>query len=87
MATKYVKASNHGQGFITHEDQTTGGLSFAGAPADIWVVTGTTSTIKAWADRVSGTIITKKAAQAAIDASLDGVTDPMTNEPASYTLG
>jgi len=87
MTTKYVKAVNHGLGFITQEDQTIDGLSFTGAPADVWVVTGTTAAIKTWVNRVSGIITTKKAAQTAIDASLVGVTDPMTGNPVTYTLG
>ena len=86
MATKYIQAANTGQGFITHADQEVDNLSFAGAPADIWTVTGTTANINAWSSRVSGTTMTKTAAQAAIDASLVGVTDPLTGNAVTFVL-
>jgi len=85
MATKYIQATNTGEGFITHIDQETDGLTFAGAPADIWTVTGTTSNINAWSTRVSGISKTKTAAQGLIDASLVGVVDDQGN-PVTFTL-
>jgi len=86
MATKYIQATNTGQGFITHSDQEVDHLSFAGAPADVWTVTGTTSAINAWSSRVSGTTLTKTAAQTVIDASLVGVTDPITGNAVTFAL-
>jgi len=86
MATKYIQATNTGLGFITHEDQEVSNLAFAGAPADIWTVTGTAANITAWSTRVSGTTMTKSAAQASIDASLVGVTDPLTGSAVTFTL-
>jgi len=87
MAIKYIQAVNTGDGFITHPDQETDVISFAGAPADIWTVTcANTAKITTWTTRVSGTVMTKAAAQAAIDASLVGVTDPITNAQATFVL-
>jgi len=85
MATQYIQAVNTGEGFITHPDSEVDTLVFLGNPADIWTVTGVTATINNWKTRVSGTSMTKAAAQTAIDASLVGVTD-INGAAATYTL-
>lgn len=67
MAISYLRATNTGKGFITHEDQAA--LVFTGY-GDLWKVEGLQVDIDAWGVRVGATVVDDVTAQAEIDAML-----------------
>jgi len=66
MYVKLSKDVNTGKGFILHDDWKF--LSFAGYGGLIWKVDGKLVDVKAWADRVGGTIIADVVALPELDA-------------------
>ena len=61
----YFHKTNTGKGFITHAENESAHIS--GYPGDVWVTENTT-----WATRVTATTKTKVAAQALVDAAIEG---------------
>ena len=71
MATdifNYCVATNHGKGFITHDDSRKFWIS--GQPANVWVVTDTFES-KLWIARNNGVTKTKSEAQTRVTAAVD----------------
>ena len=83
---KYVKATNTGKGFITHEDQEIDLLSF-NFKLVVYVVSGDSSKIDAWINRIGGREITENDALIEIkDSEILGLQNEISIKQADIVL-
>ena len=83
----YCVATNHGKGFITHDDSRKFWIS--GQPANVWVVTDTFES-RLWIARNNGVTKTKSEAQALVTAAVEATQaawDDLSDEAKAATSG